>query len=279
MTEFLAFLMNCISMITVFDVLDILIVAFLLYKLAKLIRNSNAAQVIKGIVLLLILMLISQQLHLSVVNFILTNFMQVGVLAIVIIFQPELRKMLEHVGSSKLTQILDREEVGSNLETAITQTVEACNTLSWSRTGALIVFERKISLDDVLKTGTILNADVSDELLKNIFYTKAPLHDGAAIVRNGRILAAGCMLPMSGNTSLSKELGMRHRAGVGISENSDAVVVIVSEESGSISVAINGMLKRHLAPETLEKLLRNELMPTGEENKKTGLFSFLKVNK
>ena len=153
----------------------------------------------------------------------------------------------------------------SELETAIDQTVVACKEMSQSKTGVLIVFERDIRLDDMVRSGTMLDAAVSSELLKNIFFVKAPMHDGAVIIRHGRILGAGCMLPLSKNVNLSRDLGMRHRAGIGMSENSDAVVVIVSEETGSISVAIGGMLKRHLMPETLRQLLRNELMPQPEE--------------
>lgn len=150
------------------------------------------------------------------------------------------------------------------IEKAIAQTVQACGDMSKSRTGALIVFERNIQLDEVLRSGTRLDAETSSELLKNIFFVKAPMHDGAVIVRQGRVLGAGCMLPLSRNVNLSRDLGMRHRAGIGMSENSDAVVVLVSEETGSISVAVGGMLKRHLMTETLEQLLRNELLPQPE---------------
>ena len=159
------------------------------------------------------------------------------------------------------------------MEQTIGQTVLACTEMSQSRTGALIVFEREILLDDMVRSGTVLDASVSSELLKNIFFVKAPMHDGAVIVRNGRVLGAGCMLPLSKNVNLSRDLGMRHRAGIGMSENSDAVVVIVSEETGSISVAIGGMLKRHLKPETLENLLRNELLPQDSEETDKQKFS------
>ena len=171
------------------------------------------------------------------------------------------------------------------IEGAISQTVSACGDMSKSRTGALIVFERHIQLDEVLRSGTKLDAEVSSELLKNIFFVKAPMHDGAVIVREGRVLGAGCMLPLSRNVNLSRDLGMRHRAGIGMSENSDAVVVLVSEETGSISVAVGGMLKRHLMTETLEQLLRNELLPQpeddGEKNgkKRKGLKSLLAKEK
>ena len=155
----------------------------------------------------------------------------------------------------------------------------ACTEMSQTRTGALIVFEREILLDDMVRSGTVLDAAVSSELLKNIFFVKAPMHDGAVIVRHGRVLGAGCMLPLSKNVNLSRDLGMRHRAGIGMSENSDAVVVIVSEETGSISVAIGGMLKRHLKPETLETLLRNELLPREEDPAEKPKFSLLAILK
>ena len=164
----------------------------------------------------------------------------------------------------KFLSIFSREDTVTEMEKTIAQTVLACTEMSRSRTGALIVFEQKMQLDDMVRSGTVLDAAVSSELLKNIFFVKAPMHDGAVIIRHGRLLGAGCMLPLSKNVNLSRDLGMRHRAGIGMSENSDAVVVIVSEETGSISVAIGGMLRRHLMPETLENILRNELMPQEE---------------
>ena len=161
------------------------------------------------------------------------------------------------------------------METAITQTVLACTDLAETKTGALIVFERANNLDMYINSGTIINADPTSELLKNIFYPKTPLHDGAVIIRDGIIAGAACMLPLSTNTNLSRDLGMRHRAGVGMSERTDAVVAIVSEETGSISVAIDGMIKRHLTPETFEKILRNELMESEEDStKKRGRIIF-----
>ena len=195
-----------------------------------------------------------------------------------------LRRLLEQMGSGSLKNSFIREERGNEMENAIVQTVAAYASLSRDKVGALMVFERKTMLDDVIKTGTELDARVSAELLKNLFWNKAPLHDGAVILREGRIVGGGCMLPLSGNVNLSKDLGMRHRAGIGISENSDAVVAIVSEETGSISVAINGMLKRHLSPETLERLLRNELLPDPEPksspgSKLTGIFRWKKGDK
>ncbi|MBR5543573.1 MAG: diadenylate cyclase CdaA, partial [Oscillospiraceae bacterium] len=261
----------------IWDIVDILIVAYIVYKLIIFSRRTNAGQVVKGIIVLVVVAQISSLLGLNLLNFLLVNALQIGLLALVVLFQPELRKAFEKMGSKGFVQFYsgDRETSPSELESAILQTVEACKNLSWSRTGALIVFEREILLSNVAKTGTYIDSRVNAELLKNIFFPNSPLHDGALIVQNGRASAAGCMLPLSSNTNLSKELGMRHRAGVGMSENSDAVVVVVSEETGSVSVAIGGMLKRHLAPETLEKLLRNELMPKQEESKRENpFFSF-----
>lgn len=269
-----------VTMFGIWDAVDIIIVAYIFYKLITFSRRTNAGQVIKGIVLFLLVAQLSSLLGLNVLNFLLVNTMQLGLLALVVLFQPELRKALERFGVKLFPQFsFDRASDASELEHAILQTVDACKNLSWSRTGALIVFEREILLNNIVKTGTVIDSKVSSELLKNVFYPKAPLHDGALIVQKGRVAAAGCMLPLSGNTNLSKQLGMRHRAGVGMSENSDAVVVVVSEETGSVSVAIGGMLKRHLAPETLEKLLRNELMPNKDENKKSNILSSIFLHK
>ena len=189
-------------------------------------------------------------------------------LSLIILFQPEIRQLLERMGSRRFTAFFTPSVSAGVLEQAISQTVVACMEMSQSRTGALIVFEREILLDEQLRNGTVLDAAVSSELLKNIFFVKAPLHDGAVIIRRGRILGAGCVLPLSQNVNLSRDLGTRHRAGIGMSENSDAVVVIVSEETGAVSVAAGGMLKRHPKAETLENILRNELL-THEEAEKT----------
>jgi diadenylate cyclase len=256
-----------LRLIRINDVLDVAIIAFAVYKLIPLIKRTRAGNLIWGVVMFVVALGLSYALKLQGVSYILSHILEIGVLALVILFQPELRQLLESVGSRniKLLQILSPEHVKTGLEQAISQTVVACTELSRNRTGVLIVFERKYMLDDMVRSGTVLDAAVSSELLKNIFFVKAPMHDGAVIIRNGRVLAAGCMLPLSKNVNLSRDLGMRHRAGIGMSENSDAVVVIVSEETGSISVALGGMLKRHLMPETLEQLLRNELMPPEEE--------------
>ncbi|MCQ5028869.1 diadenylate cyclase CdaA [Flavonifractor sp. DFI.6.63] len=251
--------------IGVADVIDMLIMAFVIYKVILLIRRTSSGGVAKGILLLVAALWVSSFLRLYTVNFLLSKVVEWGVLALVILFQPEIRRFLEQVGRSSLGKVFAQREERNELDSAITQTVEAYTSLSRSKTGALMVFERKNMLDDAIKTGTALDCTVNAELLKNIFWNKAPLHDGAVIVRSGRIAGAGCMLPMSGNVNLSRDLGMRHRAGIGASEQTDAVVAVVSEETGSISVAVGGMLKRHLSPDTLERLLRNELLPEQEQ--------------
>lgn len=254
------------------DVVDIAIMAFLIYKVIMLMRRTNSGAVAKGVLLLLFALGVSTFFHLNTVSYLLQQLMVWGVVALVAIFQPEIRRFLEQMGRTSLGKVFTPEEARNELDSAITQTVDAYMSLSKSKTGALMVFERKNMLDDAIKTGTALDCTVNAELLKNIFWNKAPLHDGAVIVRAGRIVGAGCMLPMSGNVNLSRELGMRHRAGIGASEHTDAVVAIVSEETGSISVAVGGMLKRHLAPETLERLLRNELLPERENDEAASKF-------
>ncbi len=265
-------------------VVDIAIMAFIIYKVLMLIRRTSSGQVAKGVLIVIAAFVLASFFNLSMLSYILSKALDWGVLALVILFQPEIRRFLEQMGRSSIGNVFAREEVPGELKNAITQTVAAYRDLSKTKTGALMVFERKNLLDDAIKTGTALDSQVNSQLLKNMFWNKAPLHDGAVIVRGGRIAGAGCMLPLSGNVNLSRDLGMRHRAGIGASEHSDAVVAIVSEETGSISVAVGGMLKRHLAPETLERLLINELMPEQESELKPkfklaalpGLFKFKK---
>ena len=261
------------------DIIDIAIMAFLIYKLIGIIQSTSTGRVVRGVMLVFATLFFSNLFHLYTFNWVLSRVLEIGVLAIVILFQPELRKFLEQVGSSSIGDVFSaRQDTPDELARAISETVAAYEDLSRTKTGALMVFERRNALDAQVRIGTALDARVDAELLKNLFWNKAPLHDGAVIVRNGRIVGAGCMLPMTDNVNLSKELGMRHRAGIGMSEHADAVVAIVSEETGSISVAVGGQLKRHLAPETLERLLRNELLPeTGEGepslmDKVTGIF-------
>lgn len=243
------------------DYLDIVIVAYLLYKLFPLIRTTGTSRVAKAIIGILIVAWLADALNLYAFSFILEQFLQIGLIALVVLFQPELRRMLDHIGNMRLHKLLGTEKPGEEMAPIIAQTVAACEVMSHERVGALIVFDRDNRLDEYFKTGTKIDAQVSEQLLRNIFFVKAPLHDGAVIVRDGRIAAAGCVLPLSDSNRLSADLGTRHRAGVGMSEASDAVVVIVSEETGTISVAVGGMLKRHLAPQTLERLLTHELCP------------------
>lgn len=248
------------------DIIDMLIVAFFIYELIGLIRRTNSNKIAKGIVIILLSLWISSWLRLTVVNFILTKAVELGLLALVILFQPEIRRFLEKVGSGGLFSVFTGSVNARDIDTAITQTIFACSTMSDDRTGALIVFERVNNLDSQMNTGTIINSETTAELLKNLFFDKAPLHDGAVIIREGKIAAAGCMLPLSTNSNLSRDLGMRHRAAIGMSEHSDAVVAIVSEESGSLSIAVDGMLKRHLSIDTFEKILRNELAFRAEDD-------------
>ena len=253
------------------DTLDILLIAAVIYWLMSFVRRSNTANVLKGIVFLIAVLWLSKVLRLSVVSYLLGEAFSLGIIVVVVLFQPEIRRLLEQAGNTAtLKSMFANRENRQMTEVAIAQTVLACIDMAKTKTGALIVFERTNDLDSYCKTGTLVNAEPAAELIKNIFFPNTPLHDGAMLVKNGRIHSAASMLPLSDNVNLSRELGMRHRAGIGISERTDAVVVIVSEESGAISVAVGGMLKRHLAPDTFEKILRNELLPK-EEPKKTGL--------
>lgn len=252
---------NYLSTIGFSDIIDILIVAVIIYKVIDLIRKTSSYNVAKGLFVILIALGLSGVFNLTMINYLLKKVIEIGLIALVIVFQPEIRKLLAKMGSRNFYGFFSsRANNSSEIESAITQTVLACAQMSATKTGALIIFERNIRINDIMTTGTIIDAETTAELLKNVFYPKAPLHDGALIIRNSRIAAAGCVLPLTANNNLSKDLGMRHRAGIGASEQSDAVVVIVSEETGAISVAIEGMLKRNLSIDTFEKILRNELV-------------------
>ena len=256
-----------LRLITLSDVIDIAILSYLFYKLLGILQRTNAAKVAKALLFLVIAMWLAYQFNLNAINFILSKAVELGLLALVIIFQPEIRRFLEQIGNNSVSfsRLFRSDAPVSELEKAIDQTVEAYGEMSRNRVGALMVFERATDLSNVISSGTAFQSSVNCELLKNIFYPKAPLHDGAVIVRRGRIAAAACMLPMSESMNLSKDLGMRHRAGLGMSERSDAVVAIVSEETGAISIVIDGHLRRHLSPETLGRVLRNELLPREDE--------------
>ena len=274
--EFFSNLGNTFPTITVTDILDILLVTVLLYYVINLIRSTSANRITRAIIILVAMMILSEFLHLHTMNYLLNKVLEMGVIALVIVFQPELRRLLERLGGRSVKGLIGLNATQSDQSEAIREAVLACQEMSKERVGALIVFERENSLEQIVTTGTKVDAAVSQELIRNIFFPKASLHDGAMIINKGRIEAAGCVLPLSDNRNLSTDLGTRHRAGVGMSENCDAVIVIVSEETGTISVAIGGMLKRHLAPETLRKLLVQELI--GDE-KKTTVIDRLKNHK
>ena len=259
------FFENIVSGVGFTDILDIMIVTFIIYKLLDFIRETRAEQLAKGLLLLVVATLLSKVLQLYTLHWILSGVMTVGLIAVVVIFQPELRRGLEYLGRSKFSNVLsevDKEEA----KYMVGQLVEAIDSMSASRTGALIVIEREISLSDIVETGTVVDAVISAQMIGNIFYEGAPLHDGALIIRGNRLYAAGCVLPLTQNKNLNKELGTRHRAGIGITENSDALVIIVSEETGIISVAQNGKLTRFLDVKKIEKSLLNLYL---EESKRT----------
>ena len=255
------------------DFVDIIIVAYLLYKFIWLARKSNFSNVAKGIDLIIVCLWLSEVLNLTMINYLLRKVLELGLIALLIIFQPELRRLLERLGS---TFSNGKALNGTAINDVITQTVNACMSMSETHTGALIIFERSVSLTHIISNGTIINSDVSAELLKNIFFKNAPLHDGAVIIRNMKIAAAGCVLPLTDRTNLNKELGTRHKAGIGMSEKSDAVVVIVSEETGAVSVAIDGMLKRHLTEESLSRILHTELVKEQNEDDKHDIITHFK---
>ncbi len=331
-----------VSRMQLSDYLDILVVAFLIYSVLPLLRTPNVLKIVRTVGALLLVVWLTDIMKLHTINWMLGQLLSIGLLAFVILFQPELRRMLEHIGNVKIGQLFGFTRPVQEMEAIIRQTVMACEIMSGGaklkteedkhklnaliivsqdqqqdirlnsgihvdgenlvedqrslhvnnaffhdgavmirdgkliaadknkedeKVGALIVFSRENHLDEYFKTGTVINGQVTEQLLRNIFVNKAPLHDGAVIIQGGKIAAAGCVLPVSNSTTLSKDLGTRHRAAVGISEVSDALAVIVSEETGSISVASGGMLKQHLTPQTLERLLRNELCPKDDNDK------------
>ena len=265
---FFQYLLYQIPRIGISDIIDILVVSFLIYTVLRLVRSSSAARVAWTVLVLLIATWLTSVFDLYACNWILNKILELGFISLVVIFQPEIRRAMERFGGKFFLNLVDPASKKSVEESAIEATVSACEIMSKERVGVLLIFERSVSLEEYFKTGTLIDAKVTEQLLRNLFFPKASLHDGAVIVRGGRIAAAGCVMPLSENTHLSSDLGTRHRAGIGTSEVSDAVVVIVSEETGTISVAIGGMLKRHLAPQTLEKLLSNELM-TNDDAKRS----------
>lgn len=255
------------------DIIDMLLVIYLVYKALQFLRDTRAMQLLKGLLVLLGLYVVVDFFELGTMRFILEMIFQFGITALLIIFQPELRRTLETVGRTKISSLnvfnighMDDQTRRQRWTAAISAICDAANSLSRTETGALIVIERTTKLGEIIKTGTIVDAIPSVELIGNLFFVNSPLHDGAMIIRDGKIHAAGCYLPLSENYEISRDLGTRHRAGLGMSENSDAIVVIVSEETGIISVAHKGVITRNYTSETLSQLLRNELLPDNKSS-------------
>lgn len=264
-----------VTSIGINDIIDILIVAFLIYKAIELFRETRAGILIKGIIIIIAIYLVSDWFELAVVNWLFVKLASAAIIGVVIVFQPELRRALERVGRSKFSQLIKGHGYSdiTDISLTIAAVCKASGEMQDSKTGALIVFERETPLGEIIDTGTVINAEASNRLICNIFYPKSPLHDGAVVIRDGRIYAAACILPLTSSANISSHLGTRHRAAVGISESSDAVVVVVSEETGTISIACNGNLERgYNAISAKERL--NELLFTAEED--TGKSSFLK---
>lgn len=259
-------LLSMISTLEFVDIIDVVFLAYLIYMLLKFIRETRAGQLVKGIIFLVCGYFISKFLGLKTITYILSETLDVGIIIIIILFQPELRRVLEKAGRTKIgTRFLsfgqNSDELTHKWENAIDIICDSCVELSSTQTGALIVIERQVRLGEQIETGTLLEANPSKELFGNIFYPKTPLHDGAVIMRDGMVLAAACYLPKPQKDELiNKKLGSRHRAAIGMSENSDAIVIAVSEETGQISVAMNGVITRDYTSEKLGNLLRSEII-------------------
>lgn len=269
--EFFTVLLALIRQFTWKDALDILVVTFIIYSAVKLVRETRAGQLVKGLLILVAVYLMTWYLDLTMLNELLNYFFQFTVVAFLVIFQPEIRRALEQVGRSGKNLPFggrDREEENSQTRRAINAVADACMNLQRLRMGALIVFERETKLGEIIDTGTIVEAKPSAPIIGNIFFNKAPLHDGAMIIRDGVVYAAGCILPLTSNDSVSVDLGTRHRAALGMSENSDAVVVVVSEETGQVSIALNGILTRNYTRETLVNELESLLLEEKSSSEK-----------
>ncbi len=265
-----------ISNVRFFDILDIVIIAFIIYKAVGFLRETRAGQLVKGIVFLLALYAFAIVFKLAVLRWVLSAVFGSAIVAIAIIFQPELRRLLERVGQTKLGytgSAGDEREVVIN---AIDSICKAVGQMQKNKTGALIVFERKTQLGEIINTGTVIDAQVSTAMVNNIFYPKSPLHDGAVVIRDGRIYAAACILPLTPNTELSSQLGTRHRAAIGMTENSDAIVLVVSEETGTISIAFNGSITREYSVATAYDEIKCKLVDIYEEKRENALKSFVK---
>lgn len=265
---------------TVADLLDIAIMSFIIFSFIKLIRETRASQLVKGIIILLVAYVAAYQFNFRMLSYLLNKFFEFGIIALLVVFQPELRRMLEQIGRSKISRYwTSSSPYGYTLSSyqlqqkCIRTVVDAIFLLQQTKTGALVVFERQTKLGDIGNTGTILRAKPSVPIIGNIFFNKAPLHDGAMIVRGAMIYAAGCILPLTKNENIHPDIGTRHRAALGISENSDAIAIVVSEESGTISVAMDGVLTRNYSKDELIHLLeKNLLLDTAEPNVKSQIF-------
>ncbi len=265
------------STIRLADIVDIAIVAFLIYKIAKFFKGTRAVQVLKGVVILLVCVQLSETFQLNTINYILENTMQVGLLAVFILFQPEIRSALANMGKSRLSLLnFDGEENDHPIMNTINAVTASAKALSEKKIGALIVLEQNTKIMDIIRTGVPLDSVVSTELINNIFFPKAPLHDGAVIIGDGKIKAAACVLPLSQNDSLESELGTRHRAGLGVTEGSDCIAIIVSEETGKISLACNGGLTRNLSSNVLKEALKKLLLKEEKNLKKVNLKKIVK---
>ena len=254
--EFFQNLLYQVPAIGISDIVDILVVSIIFYSLLRLIRSTSAARVARAILLLLAITLLTDVLNLYTLNWLLNKILEVGAIALIIVFQPELRRALERVGAQLHFHLLSSESGATTEQSAISATVQACEIMSRERVGVLLIFERETPLDEYFKTGTIVDAQLSEQLLRNLFFKNSPLHDGAVIVRGGRVAAAGCVMPLSDNPHLPSDLGTRHRAAIGMSEISDAIILVVSEETGGISIAHGGTIHRDIAPDQLANLLQ-----------------------
>ena len=252
--------------IRITDIIDIVIVAYILYRLLGMIKETRAQQLLRGVILIVVVFLASELFDLSLLNWLLARLITVGLIGVIILFQPEIRRGLEQIGRRGILTSQFRDVGKEELYATVHKLVDAIDDFSSTRTGALIAIERDTMLNDIIETGVIVDAEISVRLLGNLFYEGSPLHDGAVIIRGLRIHAASCVLPLTNRSSIGKNLGTRHRAGVGLSEVSDAFVIIVSEETGAISVARNGTLRRFLDLKTLEKMLLDIYLPSGDDN-------------
>ncbi|MCI2062311.1 MAG: diadenylate cyclase CdaA [Eubacteriaceae bacterium] len=260
---------NLVAGIGVNDIIDIALVAFVIYKVLGFIRESRAEQLVQGLLILVLATWLSGVVHLYTINWLLKSLLTVGILALIVVFQPELRRGLEQMGRGKIMRPSQFGKMNKEKSMHVThEFVKAIEEFSSKKVGALIIIERQTSLSDICETGTIIDAEVSANLLGNLFYEGSPLHDGAVVIRGDRIHAAGCVLPLTANMDLPSELGTRHRAGIGITEKSDCLTLIVSEETGIISIARDGRLERYLDEKAVEKTLLSIYLNQNEENKK-----------